>query len=168
MEMGVAPCGGVQKKASNTLTTKGSSINFIWEIMVPENTGNCTVKISAGLQNEENFELLKPVDGEINEDGSFACGREKGFETKEFILPEDYVCDGCTLQWKWTSSYGHRRVSRRNPSETQRGWGRQVGRMALDAFGVQCHQRVVILRLRRQCQLRHQVQQQLGSPRPRF
>lgn len=106
MEMGVAPCGGVQKKASNTLTTKGSSINFIWEIMVPENTGNCTVKISAGLQNEENFELLKPVDGEINEDGSFACGREKGFETKEFILPEDYVCDGCTLQWKWTSSYG--------------------------------------------------------------
>ena len=80
--------------------------NFIWEILVPENSGNCTVKISNGLQENENFKLLKPVNEEINEDGSFKCGREKGFENKEFILPEDYECDGCTLQWKWTTSYG--------------------------------------------------------------
>ena len=106
MEMGEGPCGGIEKKSANTLTTKGSSINFIWEILVPENTGNCTVKISNGLQDEDQFKLLKPVEGEINEDGSFKCGREKGFETKEFILPEDYECDGCTLQWKWSNSYG--------------------------------------------------------------
>ena len=105
-EIGVGPCGGVDKKSANTLTTKGSSINVIWEILVPENTGNCTVKISNGLQDEDQFILLKPVDGNVNEDGSFKCGREKGFETKEFILPEDYECDGCTLQWKWSNSFG--------------------------------------------------------------
>ena len=106
MQMGEGPCGDVQKKPSNTLTTKGSIINFIWEIIVPENSGNCTVKISKGMQKEDNFELLKPVDGETFSDGSFICGREKGFENKDFILPENYECDGCTLQWKWSTSYG--------------------------------------------------------------
>ena len=106
MQIGEGPCGGIKKKSSNTLTTKGSTISFIWEIIVPENSGNCTVKISKGLQDEENFKLLKPADGKIYSDGSFKCGREKGFEYKDFILPEDYECDGCTLQWKWSTSYG--------------------------------------------------------------
>ena len=105
-QMDEGPCGGIEKKEANTLTTKGSSINFIWEILVPENSGNCSVKISNGLQNNDNFVLLKPLNEEINEDGSFKCGREKGFENKEFLLPEDYECDGCTLQWKWSTSYG--------------------------------------------------------------
>ncbi len=105
-QMNEGPCGGIEKKEANTLTTKGSSINFIWEILVPEKSGNCTVKISNGLQNNDNFVLLKPLNEEINEDGSFKCGREKGFENKEFLLPEDYECDGCTLQWKWSTSYG--------------------------------------------------------------
>ena len=106
MQIGEGPCGGIEKKASNTLTTKGSTINFIWEILVPENSGNCTVKISNGLQEEQNFKLLQPVDTEVYHDGSFKCGREKGFENKDFILPDDYECDGCTLQWKWSTSYG--------------------------------------------------------------
>lgn len=106
MEIGVGPCGGVEKKSANTLTTKGSSINFIWEVLVPENSGNCTVKISNGRQDIDSFKLLKPVEGEVNSDGSFNCGREKGFEHKEFILPDNYECDGCTLQWKWSTSYG--------------------------------------------------------------
>ena len=106
MQVGVWPCGGIEKKSANTLTTKGSSINFIWKILVPENSGNCTVKISNGRQDEESFQLLKPVNEEVNKDGSFICGREKGFENKEFILPEDYECDGCTIQWKWSTSYG--------------------------------------------------------------
>ena len=103
----VSPCGGVDKKLANTLTSKGANINFIWEVQVPEYTGNCTVKISNGLQDEKNFKLLKPVDGEINEDGSFLCGREKGFEHREFKLPDDYECDGCTLQFTWSTPYGN-------------------------------------------------------------
>jgi hypothetical protein len=106
MEIGQGPCGGVEKKLANTLTNKGSTINVVWEILVPENKGNCTVKISSGQQNEENFKLLQPTEGKINQDGSFQCGRNKGFEHKEFILPSDYECDGCTLQWKWSTSYG--------------------------------------------------------------
>ena len=106
MEIGQGPCGGVEKKLANTLTNKGSTINVVWEILVPENKGNCTVKISSGQQNEENFKLLQPTEGKINQDGSFECGRNKGFEHKEFILPSDYECDGCTLQWKWSTSYG--------------------------------------------------------------
>ncbi len=105
-EIGTGPCGGIEKKSANTLTTKGSSINIIWEILVPENSGNCTVKISNGLQDIENFKLLEPIEGKLNEDGSFICGREKGFEHKEFKLPEDYECDGCTIQWKWSTLYG--------------------------------------------------------------
>jgi len=106
MQMGKGPCGDIEKKSSNTLTTKGSSINFVWEVLVPENSGNCTVSISNGIQKEENFKLLKPIDGKFYADGSFECGREKGFESKEFLLPADYECDGCTLQWKWATSYG--------------------------------------------------------------
>lgn len=106
MEIGQGPCGGVEKKLANTLTNKGSTINVVWEILVPENKGNCTVKISNGLQDEESFQVLQPLEGKINEDGSFICGREKGFEHQEFMLPEDYECDGCTLQWKWSTSYG--------------------------------------------------------------
>ena len=95
-----------KKKPANTLTNKGSSINVVWEILVPENKGNCTVKLSSGKQEEESFKLLQPTEGKINQDGSFVCGRDKGFEHKEFILPPDYECDGCTLQWKWSTSYG--------------------------------------------------------------
>ena len=105
-KMGEGPCGGIEKKPANTLTTKGSSINLIWEILVPENSGNCTVRISNGLQEIEDFQILEPIDGKINEDGSFKCGREKGFEHKEFNLPEDYECDGCTIQWQWSTPYG--------------------------------------------------------------
>ena len=103
----IFPCGGIEKKLSNTLTTKGSIINFIWEIQVPEYSGNCTVKISNGLENEKSFKLLKPINNEISDDGSFICGREKGFENKEFQLPEDYECDGCILQFTWNTPYGN-------------------------------------------------------------
>ena len=105
-KMGVGPCGGIKKKSANTLTTKGSKINFIWEIIVPEYSGNCTVKISNGMQEIEDFRLLTPVNEKVNKDGSFPCGRVIGFENKEFLLPDDYECDGCTLQWKWSTSYG--------------------------------------------------------------
>ena len=106
IQLGEGPCGGVEKKLANTLTNKGSSINVVWEILVPENSGNCTVKLSNGKQDEESFKLLQPTEGKINQDGSFPCGRNKGFEHQEFVLPSDYECDGCTLQWKWSTSYG--------------------------------------------------------------
>ena len=35
-------------------------INVVWEILVPENRGNCTVSISNGQQTEESFKILQP------------------------------------------------------------------------------------------------------------
>ena len=56
MEIGHAPCGGVEKKSANTLTNKGSAINVVWEILVPEYKGNCTVKISNGNQDVDTLQ----------------------------------------------------------------------------------------------------------------
>jgi len=101
-----APCGGVVRDLTNTITRKGSYLNFIWEVVKPEINGKCTVKISAGLENETLFETLYPTNGNFDKDGAFECGRTKGFEHKEFKLPENYECDGCILQWKWKTNYG--------------------------------------------------------------
>lgn len=102
-----SPCGGVQRDLTNTITRKGSYINFVWEVVKPEINGKCTVKISAGLENETLFETLYPSSGSYDINGAFDCGRTKGFENKEFKLPENYECDGCILQWKWKTNYGN-------------------------------------------------------------
>ena len=104
--LNTAPCGGVVRDLTNTITRKGSYLNFIWEVVKPEINGKCTVKISAGLENETLFETLYPTNGNFDKDGAFECGRTKGFEHKEFKLPENYECDGCILQWKWKTNYG--------------------------------------------------------------
>ena len=102
-----SPCGGIERQLSNTITRRGSYINFVWEVVKPEINGTCTVKISAGLENETLFETLYPTSGESNLNGEFECGRTKGFENREFKLPENYECDGCILQWKWKTNYGN-------------------------------------------------------------
>jgi hypothetical protein len=104
--MNVAPCGGIAKMKTGTLANSQSLINMIWEVRVPAQHGNCTVKISPGLDNETNFKTLLPADGTANAKGEFPCGRTQEFETKQFKLPENYVCDQCTLQWKWITPKG--------------------------------------------------------------
>jgi hypothetical protein len=105
--LNVSPCGGVPKKKSHTLTNKGKSLYVIWEITNPIAQGNCTVKISPGLEKEENFTVLVPVDIPSNSKGVFPCGRVKSFESHEFKLPQDYVCDQCTVQWTWITPVGN-------------------------------------------------------------
>ena len=103
----IGPCGGIQKLKADTLTNKGSHINFVWETVTPAKNGNCTVRISPGMENIESFKTLIPSSGSHNKDGSFSCGTEKGFDSKEFKLPDDYECDGCILQFEWTTPYGN-------------------------------------------------------------
>ena len=105
-QLNLSPCGGVERLKADTLTNKGSNLHFIWETVIPAKGSNCTVKISKGLERDEEFSVLYPTDGSANKDGSFPCGRSKGFESQEFALPSDYECDQCILQWKWTTSYG--------------------------------------------------------------
>lgn len=104
--MDIEPCGGVPKKKTNTLANSNSLINVVWEIRVPAINGNCSVKISPGLENATNFKTLLPADGSANSTGFFPCGRSQGFETKQFKLPDNYVCDQCTLQWRWATPKG--------------------------------------------------------------
>jgi hypothetical protein len=102
------PCGGVKKRKADTLTNKGSPLQVMWEVITPMAGGNCTVKLSPGLENESNFTALRPLNLPIyNKEYSFPCGRVKGFESQQFELPEDYVCDQCTLQWTWRTSFGN-------------------------------------------------------------
>lgn len=64
--------------------------------MHPSLSGNCTVRIGTGLD-ENDFFVMKPRDGSANADGSFPCGREVGYESKEFRFPRNYTCDSCSL-----------------------------------------------------------------------
>ena len=105
-ELNAAPCGGIERMKADTLTNKGTNIHFVWETVVPAKGSNCTVQISKGLEAIDQFVPLYPADNSADKNGSFPCGRTKGFESQEFILPQDYECDQCILQWKWSTSYG--------------------------------------------------------------
>ena len=58
------------------------------------------MRIGVGIDEDE-FIPLKPRDGSGAKDGSFPCGREVGYDGKEFRFPKDYTCDECTLQFEW-------------------------------------------------------------------
>ena len=104
--MNLAPCGGIEKRKAGLMTNRGSVIDVIWEIREPIQNGFCTVKISPGLEDEKKFTILRPYESNSDNNGEFPCGRTKGFESKKFKLPEDYVCDKCTLQWVWKTPVG--------------------------------------------------------------
>jgi len=104
--LNIAPCGGVNKRKADTLTNKGSTFNVIWETLNPAAQANCTVKLSPGIESQSNFTLLYPLETETDSNGAFPCGRLKGFESKQFKLPDDYVCDQCTVQWAWYTEHG--------------------------------------------------------------
>lgn len=105
-QMDVGPCGGIEKGLANTLTNMGTKVNTIWEVRTPTPNGFCTVSMSSAL--EQDFKALKPITKGLsyNENFSFTCGRQVGFEFQEFELPADYACDHCTLQIKWESPIG--------------------------------------------------------------
>jgi hypothetical protein len=79
-------------------------------VTYPHPEGNCTIRVGTGLDSEEQdegrFITLQPRDGSGNEFGSFACGREVGYEGKEFRLPRNFTCDKCTLQFEWDLGEG--------------------------------------------------------------
>jgi hypothetical protein len=66
--------------------------------------------VGHGLDQEESdegrFIVLKPRDGSANAAGQFPCGREVGYEGKEFKLPKNFTCDSCTLQLEWALPNG--------------------------------------------------------------
>ena len=63
------------------------------------------MRVGVGLDEDE-FLVVKPRDGSADRKGSFPCGREIGYEGKEFRFPKNYTCDSCTLQFEWTVNGG--------------------------------------------------------------
>jgi hypothetical protein len=104
------PCGGIDKAKVHFIATPGSRHFFQWKVSYPHPEGNCTFRVGTGLdleeQDEGRFIALQPRDGSGNEQGSFACGREVGYEGKEFRLPKNFTCDKCTLQFEWDLGEG--------------------------------------------------------------
>ena len=99
------PCGGADKGPIHYLATPGSRNYIQWKVLYPNSNGTCTVRVGVGLD-EDDFIVLKPRDGSASKDGSFPCGREMGYEGKEFRFPKNYTCDECTLQFEWNLGTG--------------------------------------------------------------
>jgi uncharacterized protein YegL len=55
-----------------------------------------------GIDEEDEFITLKPLDGSSDESGAFKCNRRAGeHDTKIIEFPADFSCDRCTLQFQW-------------------------------------------------------------------
>jgi len=74
----------------------GRSI-FTWRVMRGDPTGTCTIRLGSNLKD---LKIIKPKNNG-NLYGSFACGRQAGFESKEFHLPKK-ACVNCFLELEWS------------------------------------------------------------------
>jgi hypothetical protein len=99
------PCGATDKGFVHYMATPGSRNYVQWKVLHAAADGNCTLRIGQGLD-EDDFLVLRPRDTRVNRDGSFACGRQPGYEGKEFRFPANYTCDACTLQLEWALPTG--------------------------------------------------------------
>jgi len=89
------PCGGTADAPVHFIATPGSRNIIGWKVLHPSPTGNCTIRLGEG-PNEEDFKVIYPLDHSANKKGSFPCGREEsGFEGKEIKLPKNFTCDSC-------------------------------------------------------------------------
>lgn len=100
-----APCGGADRGFTHYMAMPGSRNYVQWKVAHPSPEGKCIVRIGQGLDEDE-FVVLKPRDGSAGKDGSFPCGREIGYEGKEFRFPRNFTCDSCVLQLEWTIPTG--------------------------------------------------------------
>ena len=96
------PCGGSLKGAVHFATTPGSRNFIAWKVTHSVPNGNCTIRMGTG-PNENDFQVLFPLDKSANKNGQFPCGREEtNMEGKEVKFPKNFTCDSCTLQLEWT------------------------------------------------------------------
>ena len=95
-----APCGGTEKGPIHFMASTGSRNYLQWKTIKSHKTSNCTVRMSAGGLTSQDFQVLVPRDDSANHEGKFPCGRNSGFEGKEFRLPSDIVCANCIIQFE--------------------------------------------------------------------
>jgi hypothetical protein len=75
------------------VSTPGARNFIAWKTVHPSPTGNCTIRLGEGLD-ENDFKVLSPLDRSANKKGSFPCGREESaLEGKEVKFPANFTCD---------------------------------------------------------------------------
>lgn len=99
------PCGDADKSFIHYMATPNSRNLIQWKVLHPSSNGTCTVRIGMGLD-EDQYVTLYPRDGSADTTGSFVCGREIGYDSKEFRFPKNISCDSCTLQFEFTTTGG--------------------------------------------------------------
>ena len=93
------PCGGTVKGKLHYMAAAGSRNYIQWKTVKSHKTAVCQLKLSMGSENELDFKVLRPRDDSADREGKFPCGRQTGFEGKEFRFPDEAQCPGCILSF---------------------------------------------------------------------
>lgn len=91
-----------QSSVDNNVTLK-------WRTAVAVEDSLCRISVAKGkfslfldINDSSSYIVLKPVDIEVNENGTFECNRRAdAYETITINFPHDFVCDNCILQFVW-------------------------------------------------------------------
>jgi len=95
------PCGGFKPGRVHFDAEVSSKVFVAWKTVHPDATGNCTLRLGAGLM-QSNFEVIRPLDKSADIHGKFPCGRDQSdYDGKMIKLPLNLTCDECTIQLEW-------------------------------------------------------------------
>lgn len=95
--LGQGQCEATSAGPKMYLSESGGRSLFTWRVMRGDPSGMCTVRMGSNLKD---LKIIKPKNIG-NSDGSFPCGRQAGFESKEFRLPKK-ACVNCFLELEWS------------------------------------------------------------------
>ena len=104
----VSPCGNSTKGKAHGMYNPSKYITLGIRASQDNGNMNCTIRLGTGIDIEESFMVLKPINVP-NVEGVFKCGHSnKSTEQVVAKLPEDFQCDNCTLQLVWETDKGPR------------------------------------------------------------
>jgi hypothetical protein len=63
------PCGTLEKQQTHFLAELGSVTRVHWHVIKGQPLANCTLSISPGSNNQDDFRILRPRDDSANLDG---------------------------------------------------------------------------------------------------
>lgn len=103
----IPPCGGTKANRVHFDGATGMRSFIYWKTMVPDDKGNCTMRLGTSMDDAQ-LDLLLPDDKSANaKTGKFPCGRsESHIEGKHVRWPKGLTCDQCFLQLEWETKLG--------------------------------------------------------------